>query len=244
MVSSALNLPTQVAYLGFWSVQLFLHCGLAVLGLDLYSYFTLLFPCHANPITRVSEDFLNSALTPLFCLVKATVTKGSPNQLTCISVWWELSDPTSIPLDMGLCPSQSQGHVHFSQTKESIAYYTIWLLYLSLPTLFPEERITSLGKTLPSSPQINGVGFFLMNGFQGCPIHVPLQGIILVLMDEQLSFEAQPFLMPITHRKPVCWEQVPQGSCGRGEFSMVCLRLCLTLVSRNQWKLVPQSCIH
>lgn len=56
------------------------------LGLDLYNYFTLLLPFLANPIMRISDDFLNSALTPLFYLVEATVTKSSSNQLSCISI--------------------------------------------------------------------------------------------------------------------------------------------------------------
>lgn len=98
----------------------------------------------------ISDDFLNSALTSLFYLVKATETKNSLNQLTCTSIWWGLGDPTFIPLVMGLCALHSCKDIYIFPRQWRVLFIIIWLLYLSLPTLFPEEGITSPGKILPS----------------------------------------------------------------------------------------------
>lgn len=119
MVSSAISSLMQVAYLFFdqfncsctaiwqswtWSLQI------------LHPPFTL--PCKSHYVYLRWLFELCTKVSFLSC------QKSSLNQLTCISIWGELCGPTFIPLVMGLvCPSQLQGHLHFSQTTESIAYF-------------------------------------------------------------------------------------------------------------------------
>lgn len=104
-----------------------------------------------------------------FSSCQATVTESGSNQLSCISIQWELGDPTFVPLVMGLCDLHSGKDMFIFPRQQRAFLITIWLFYLSLVTLFPEERTTSLGKTLPSYPQINGVGFFPHEWLSGVP---------------------------------------------------------------------------
>lgn len=143
MVSSAINSPMQVASLFFdqsscsctavwqswtWSPQIF------------HSPFTL--PCKPHYVYLRRPALTFELCTNIsFYLVKATLMKSSLNQLTCISVWWELCDPTFIPLVMGLCALHSCKDICIFPRQQRALLIVIWLLYLSLPTVFPEERI-------------------------------------------------------------------------------------------------------